>query len=137
MPQPPVDLTEYSHLADIPGMLRQMGVPYTQPNAQLPSVSQAAPAASIPMLLQYLSAIAPWALMGGAGLAQGGSSDPAAARFYQQRPMQMQRAGERGQMPMGTPRSQPPGPHGLLMKELLRRQPPRRFGPAPRQPFAF
>ena len=74
------DLTEMGNLRDIPGMIRGMGIPYTAPGtaAQSPGMAGQTAQGGIPIaaILSYLASVAPWALAGGAGLIQGGSSDP-------------------------------------------------------------
>jgi len=101
MPEPPVDLSEFARLRNIPELLRQSGINY-------PGLSQAPTPQAFQDLMRAAPVAAPAVAGGGLGflgmlaalLAQGGSADPNAQRFYEQRATQG---------PTG-PTTQPPEP---------------------------
>ena len=102
MPEPPVDLTEFARLRNISELLRQSGINY-------PRLSQAPPPQAFQDLMRAAPVAAPAVAGGGLGflgmlaelLAQGGSSDPNAQRFYEQRAGQGPTT-EQAEMPMGA-----------------------------------
>ena|SRR3990167_696190 len=87
----PTDLTEFARLQNIPELLRQSGINY-------PGLSQAPRPQAFQDLMRAAPVAAPAVAGGGLGflgmlaalLAQGGSADPNAQRFYEQRAAQGQ-----------------------------------------------